>query len=256
MKTLDEAIKETEIERAQRYPLLDISTNVNELSEIAEEAAKYVVEMNDELAKPEPWEFVVQSVMQVLTATFKYLDQRKSTDFSEVYIDLGKLFRVAISYGVTKNADKNATFNPVINVGQEMAYASKDAGYNDLMTADMAKELEDLGLKYLHPMFFDNKEQMKEIFEKAANNLASKYGIKIPESEALSYIFVAFFRKAKEYFINHKDEDEVEIKLGRLITMGIDKEADGDYFIYVTPGQEFKMANAKGDNKTEIKETE
>ena len=253
MRELDKAIEESNIERAQRFPLLDIATNVQELSEICEEAAKYVTEMNDELFKPEPWEFVAQTAMQVLLATFKYLNKRKSKEFAEVYIDMGQLFQVAICYGETKNGDKNGTFNPVIRVGHDMAYEHKDESYNDSMTAAMAGELEDMGLKYLHPMFYDNKEQMKDIFATAANNLTTKYGIKIPEPEALSYIIVAFFRKAKEYFIAHKDEpDGVEIKLGRLITMGIDKEADGNYFIYVSPAQEFKMENSKGDDGSEM----
>lgn len=256
-KTLDEAIKEANIERAQRFPLLDITENIKEIREIAQLAIPYVREMNSDLCEPEPWEFVAQSVMQVLTATFEYLNQRKSTEFREVYIPLGTLMTVAIEYGETKSGDKAGTFNPCIRVGKDMSYEFREESYNDSMSADMANDLKEIGMEYLHPMFYDTRKEMHEIFDKAAANLMAKYGVKVPDTESLSYILVAFFRKAKEYFIAHKDDDDgygVEVNLGRLITMGIEKQADGDYFIYVSPGQEFKMEHAKGDNKTELGE--
>lgn len=255
VKTLDEAIEQANVERANRYPLLELSENVEELSKIAEMAADYVVQMNDELMKPEPWEFVVRVVIETMEETMKYLDQRKSTEFAEIYIDFGTLFRISICYAETQQNDLNGTFNPAIRIGHDMAYDKRNESYNDAMSAKMAGELEDMGLKYLHPMFYDNKEIFKEIFEKTANNIAAKYGAKIPESESLSYIVVAFFRKAKEYLISQKDTPGgLEIKLARILTMGIEKEADGDYFISIIPGQEFKMEHAKSNAKSEIKE--
>ena len=256
MKTsLDEAIQEANIERAARYPLLELSENVEELQKIAEMAADYVPQMNDELMKPEPWEFVVRAVIEVMRETCKYLDARKSTEFAEIYINFGTLFKISICYGEMNQNDLNGTFNPVISVGHDMAYDKRGESYNDAISAKMQGELEDMGLKYLHPMFYDNKEIMKEIFEKAANAIASKVGMNIPETEALSYVVVAFFRKAKEYLISQKDTPGgLEIKLARILTMSIEKEADGDYFIAIIPGQEFKMEHAKSNAKSEMRE--
>ena len=256
-KTLDEAIKEANVDRAQRFPLLDITENIKELREISQMAQPYVKELNPELCVPEPWEFVAQATMQVIIATVDYLNKRKSTEFREIYIPLGTLMTISIEYGETKTGDKKGTFNPCIRIGKDMAYEFREESYNDAMSADMANDLKDIGMEYLHPMFYEAREQLKEIFDKAAANLAAKYGIKVPDTEALSYIVVAFFRKAKEYFLAHKDDDGgygIDVNLGRLITMGIEKKADGDYFIYIAPGQEFKMDHAKGDDKSELEE--
>lgn len=256
-KKLDDAVKEASIERARRFPLLDISENIAEIREISVMAQPYVCEMNPELVKPEPWELITQSVIQVLLATFEYLNKKKSTEFNEVYIPLGTLITVSIRYGETKTGDKVGTFNPCIKVGKDMDYQFREERYNDSMSADMAADLKEIGMEYLHPMFYDTRDIMKGIFDTAAANIASKYGVNIPDTEALSYIVVAFFRKAKEFLIAHKDDNEgfgTEINIGRLVTIGIEKQADGNYFIFVTPGQEFKMEHAKGDNKTELGE--
>ena len=256
-KSLDEAIQSANTDRARRFPLLDITDNVAEIREIAQMAAPYVREMNPELLEPEPWECLVQIVMQFLRATFEYLDKRKSTEINEIYIDLGTLMRVSIFYGETKKGDKVGTFNPGISVGRDMAYEFREEPYNDAMSADMANDLEEIGMRYLHPMFYDIREEMKKICETVAANMVALYGVRILDSESVSYIVVAFFRKAKEWLVEHKDDDEgygAEINLGRLITIGIEKRADGDHFIYITPSPEFKMDNAKGDQKTEMRD--
>ena len=144
VKTLDEAIEQANVERANRYPLLELSENVEELSKIAEMAADYVVQMNDELMKPEPWEFVVRVVIETMEETMKYLDQRKSTEFAEIYIDFGTLFRISICYAETQQNDLNGTFNPAIRIGHDMAYDKRNESYNDAMSAKMAGELEDM----------------------------------------------------------------------------------------------------------------
>lgn len=253
-KTLEEATKEANIDRAQRFPLLDINTNVEEIREIAQRAMPYVREMCSDLMEPSPWEFCTQIVMQMLRSTFGYLNQRKSTEFKEVYINLGTLMKVSICYGETKSGDKVGTFNPSIEVGHDLAYEFREEPYNDAMSNDMAGQLEEIGMTYLHPMFYDVREEMKKICETAAANIMARYGIKVTESESLSYVLVAFFRKAKEWLLEHKDDNDgygAEFELGRLITMGIEKHADGSYFIYIAPSPEFKMDNAKGDDKTE-----
>ena len=123
----------------------------------------------------------------------------------------------------------------------------------------MAKELEESGMKYLHPMFYDVRKEMHEICETTKANIQARYQINVMESDSLSYVLVAFFRKAKEWLIEHKDDGEgygAEFSLGRLIEMGIEKHKDDSYFIYIAPSPEFKMDNAKGDNITENQKTE
>lgn len=253
-KTLDDAIKEANIDRAKRFPLLDINTNIEEIREIAQRAIPYVHEMCPDLMEPEPWEFTTQIVMQLLRATFGYLNKRKSTEFKEVYLNLGTLMKVSICYGETKTGDKVGTFNPAIEVGRDLDYAFREEPYNDAMSNDMAQELEAAGMKYLHPMFYDVRKEFHEICETTKANIQANYQIKVTESDSLSYVLVAFFRKAKEWLIEHKDDNDgygAEFSLGRLIDMGIEKHADESYFIYLTPSPEFKMDNAKGDDKTE-----
>lgn len=256
-KTLDEAVKEAEKGRVMRYPLWDFKQNVAEIREIATAAQKYVHELNPEICEPPVWEFVPQTVQQVMVASFEYLNKRKSREHNQVYMDFGALMTIGINYAETAEADKEGTFNPWIKVGRELSYAFREEPYNDAMSTDMAKELKDMGMQYLHPMFYDVREQMKEIFETASGIIESKYGYEIPDSDTLSYVVVAFFRKVKEYLIEHKDNVEVdlEINLGRIMVFGIEKEADGNYNIYITPSPKIKMEHSKGDDITEkIKE--
>ena len=244
-QTLDDMITSANKERVERKPLLNFSENVNEIREICLEAAPYVKEMNEELMEPDPWELVVQGVIFVLKETFMFLNENKSKDFKEVFIDYGTLMKVAISYAETKTAGKAGTFNPCIYVGKDLDYNTTE--YNDLMTVDMKKTLEEEGIPYMHPMFFEQREQIKEICSRAARKITADFGVAMYNSESLSYFLVAFFRKAKEWLIKHEDASPV-FYIGRLIKMGIEKHKDGSFFIYVSPAQQFKMEYAKGDS--------
>lgn len=251
-QTLDNMISSANAEKPERKPLLNFSENVAEIREICLAAAPYVKQMNNELLEPEPWEVLVQGVIQVLKETFKFLNENKSPDIGEVFIEYGSIMKIAISSAVTKTADKVGTFNPCIYVGQDLAFGFSD--YNDLMTSDMAATLKDEGIEYMHPMFYEQREQMKEICKRAASVLAADFGIEMFDYESLTYFIVAFFRKAKEFLTEHKD-DGMSFYVGRLIKMGIEKHKDGTYFIFVTPAQEFKMENAKGDGGVNGTET-
>lgn len=251
-QTLDEMISSANKELPDRKPLLNFSENVEEIREICLRACPYVREMNNELLEPEPWEVLIQGVIYVLKETFAMLNDNKSPDVGEVFIEYGTLMKIAISAAVTRTADKVGTYNPCIYVGKELEYGFSD--YNDLMTSEMAQTLKSEGLEFLHPMFFEQREQIKDICERASRRLESEMGIQMFDYESLTYFVVAFFRKAKEYLVEHKDED-MQFYIGRLIKMGIEKHKDGTYFIYVTPAQEFKMENAKGDGGAKGTET-
>lgn len=243
-QTLDEMISSANKVDVERKPLLNFSANVDELREICLQAAPYVKEMNDELMEPDPWELVIQGVIMVLKETFAFLNENKSTEFHEIFINYGSLMKVAVSYAETKTASKVGTFNPCIYVGKDLDYNVRE--YNDLMTADMAKTLKDEGIPYMHPMFFEQREQIKEICSRAAKNITADFGIKMFNSESLSYFVVAFFRKAKEWLIEHETGDP-SFYIGRLVKMGIETHKDGTHFIYVSPAQQFKMEYSKGD---------
>lgn len=244
VQTLDDMISSANSQRVDRKPLLNFSENIDEIREICLAAAPYIKEMNPELMEPDPWEIVIQGVINVLKETFAFLNDNKSKDVQEVYINYGSLMKLAISSAVTKTADKVGTFNPCIYVGKDLDYNTRD--YNDLMTPEMAATLEKEGIRLMHPMFFDQRAQMKEICSRAARNIAEDCGIQIFDSECLTYFLVAFFRKAKEYLIARQDDAPV-FYVGRLIKMGIEKHKDGSFFIYVAPAQTFKMEYAKAD---------
>lgn len=253
-KTLDDMITSANNELPDRKPLLNFSENVEEIREICLRACPYVKEMNPELLEPEPWEVLIQGVIYVLKETFAMLNANKSPDIGEVFIDFGSLMRLAISTAVTKTGDKAGTYNPAIYVGKDLEYGTVAADYNDLATTEMAQKLREEGIEYMHPMFYEQRAQIKDICENAARRLTPEMGIEMLDYEALTYFVVAFFRKAKEYLIEHK-EDQPSFYVARLIKMGIEKMKDGTFFIYITPAQEFKMENAKGDGGAKGTET-
>lgn len=254
-KTLDEAIEKAKQEKPVRYPILDIAENIEEIREVCLNAAPYITKMNPELVKPAVWEFTGKVVLEMILETFKYLNERKSVDYAKVFINWGQLATMGISYAVTKTADKNGTFNPYIEVGHDMLYETPSSEYDDLMTSDMANTLNEEGIPHLHPMFYEQRGEIVKICQKVATTLLNHSKIDVQHAESLTFVVVAFFRKMKEWLINHKDdngETSQSIRFGRLVIFGIDKRKDGTYFISVTPAQTLKMEYAKGDDKSEV----
>lgn len=244
--SLDELIQSANEEKVEKRPLLNFSENVAELREICQMAAPYVKKMNPLLMEPDDWELIICGVIEMLKETFAFLRDNRSPEFSEVFINYGSLMKIAISHAVTKTGEKCGTFNPCIYVGDDLKYETSPEKYNDLMTSEMSKTLESEGIPFLHPMFYEQRKQIAEICSRAARTIADECAIELYDSESLTYLFVAFFRKAKEWLIEH-EEDEPVFYIGRLIKMGIEIHKDGSKFIYVSPAQEFKMEYAKMD---------
>lgn len=244
--TLDELISSANEEKVEKKPLLNFSENIAEIREICQMAAPYVKQMNPLLMEPDEWELIARAVIEMLKETFIVLRDNRSPEFSEVFINYGSLMKIAVTHAVTKTGEKCGTFNPCIYVGEDLKYETSPEKYNDLMTSEMSKTLEEEGLEYLHPMFYEQRKQIAEICSRAARTIMDECSIEMYDSESLTYMFVAFFRKAKEWLIAH-EEDEPVFYIGRLIKMGLETHKDGSHFIFVTPAQEFKMEYAKMD---------
>lgn len=255
MTELDQKIEKATVEKAMRYPLVGIKDNLAEIREIGQMAQDYFTELDPEVLRPSRWEIIPQITIDFLDSVFKYLGDKKRTDVAEIYLRLGDIMTPAIEYATTKGADKDGTLNPKITIGPDMAFDKTD--YDDSITMEQAQILEADGCNHLPIQFFEDREVIKEICLELKPKLYSRYGIKLMQNWALIPLaFVAFFRCAKKWLINHKDDGEcgVEINIGDYVFMGIQKEGDDDdveYIMYITPGQKFKLDYAKGDEKTE-----
>lgn len=257
MTTLDEKIEKASVEKALRYPMMRIKDNLKEIREIGEMAQDYIVKLDPEMLRPGRWEPIPQITIDFLTAVFRYLGDRKTTEVSEIYLNVGNIMKVAIEYATTKGADKEGTLNPKITAGSDMDFNVRE--YDDAMTIDQSEILKADGCEHLPVQFFEDRAIIKEICLELRPKLYQKYGIRISETSwgIIPVSVVAFFRCAKTWLIDHKDDGPcgVEINLGNTCHIGVSKEGDEndiDYFIYITPGQNFKLDHAKNDADTEL----
>lgn len=258
MTELDKKIEQASVEKALRYPMMRIKDNLKEIREIGERAQDYFVKLDPEVLRPNRWEPIPQITMDFLNSVFKYLGDRKTTEVAEIYLNVGNIMRVSIEYASTKGADKEGTLNPKITVGPDMDFNKRE--YEDSMTIEQAETLRVDGCEHLPIQFFDDRKVIKEICMELKPKLYTNYGIKITDSSwgIIPLSVVAFFRCAKDWLIQHKDDGEcgVQINLGNTVFIGVEKEGleedDVEYFIYITPGQNFKLDYAKGDDKTEV----
>jgi hypothetical protein len=257
MEDLEAKMHQASLERQTRYPLLSITDNLKEIREIAEKTQDYMVELNPELLRPQLWESIPRIAMEFIEHAFAYMGDRKTTEFGEICLPLGKIMTVGVEYATTEGSDKEGTFNPFIRIGKEMDYDYKDEPYDNSIDVNMASLLREEQCENLMGQFFDNRKEIKTISQSVTSILLNNYGIKFLDWTLVPLTFVAFFRKAKEYLISHKDDGEcgVEINFGDAVTFGIEKEGwddDISYRIYIIPGQKPKLNNAKDDSKTEL----
>ena len=260
MTELDKKIEDATIEKAMRYPLMRIKDNLTEIRKISEMAQDYIVKMNPEIYRPGRWEAIPQITIDFLTEVFKYLGDRKRTDVAEVYLNIGDIMRVSIEYTATEGADKEGTLNPKISIGPDMDINTRE--YDDSLTIDQAEILKADECENLPVQFFEDRKVIKEISMSLKPKLYTNYGIKISDRSwtVIPSSVVAFFRCAKAWLLEHKDDGPcgVEINLGNTVYIGVQKEGledeDPEYFVYITPGQVFKLDFAKGDAQTELDE--
>ena len=264
--TLEEKKLAVEKERRVQHPLWNYPDNRKELRTIGERAMDLLYRGDNPL-RPDVvnmgvWEAIPIITLNVLQSAVNYLVAHRSTDVSEVYLTFGKLFQIGIEYMVVQSAENANTFNPKIKVLDELRYDMKDVPYDDDIPVDIGQTLRDEKSEYLPVQFFEERETMYEIVKDLISypngrtgTLASDYGIVTYDWTLLYSIVVVFFRAAKEFLIEHKDDDGfgIELKLGRIIDFGISKngdDEDDDYDLYVSPGQDFKVSqkhNGEGD---------
>ena len=249
MENLEKKMNETQERYLDRYPLLFLVNNREEIKEISENAIKYAARLatDSELRIP-IWEIMPRVAVEVVRATVDYIAERKTTTIAEQYFDLGNTIRVAIEYAETEDADKIGTFNPKISILDDMKYGNP---YDD--STMMCNDVIDTLFKNC------SREIVIKIAERASSEIQKASGAKIANTQLIMLLFVAFMRKTKDFLIEHKDDNDwgCELDIAGVYFIGISKfddtsaETGVDYTIYITPAKELKQ-RSKDDNTTEV----
>ncbi len=260
MTTLEEKIHQAGVERARKYPLLDISDNRKEIREISQETQNYLNENIPNLKKLKVWEAIPRMVIEFIKASFTKLSKTDAMKQGESNVILGDVMELGVQYMATNDGDKLGNLTPVIRCRSEFKYENINLPYRDEVPLDIANILESEKCEGLPIQFYDNRDEIKDISTIAWNEL-SNYGIlTTPESWwLLPLVFVHFFRETRKWLVDHKDDGEigVEINFADLIKIaitkegGLDEDDPVDYVLSITPNQIFKKDNAKGDDLTE-----
>ena len=241
LEELNKKTEQAERERNGRYQLFEIRNDLEEIRNISERTCEYAGEIYPSIAGIPEWSIIPRIVMEFITATFQFLKTKRKKGMSETFVELPNFVHFGIEFGTTEDAEKDATFNPIITVMGELTYDNEHPENNVIPKA--APEMD-----------FDTNIQF--ISETANNVLKGKYGIIIEDWKSIPYIFIAFSRVAKEYLVNHKDDkgDFLTINLGNVMDMVIEKydgESGESYDIGFGPGKTLKMDYAKSDEESE-----
>ena len=244
IEELSKKIKDEELEKRKRYPILDIVNNREEIRDISEKTIEYAGELYPELKGLTKYVIVPRIVIEVMLNYYKLIDSKKAKG-KNVYINIGDFMTIGIEYGETATGDKVGTFNPIIKTGPELQYYNDDPSKNEL-----SKTL---------PVF--NKEDegnLEFVCKNTQNVLKANYGIIVDEWTSISKIFTSFLRITRDYLISHKDDAGndagLDIYLGTVLDIGIaaeDTDNGVEYIIQYAPGQTFKFDNAKSDEDSE-----
>lgn len=261
MTDLEQKIQQAEIERKKRYPLLDISDNRSEIRDISIATQDYIVEMNPDIKKIKIWESIPRIVIEFVLSAFKQISKTDAVKDGVSSVIIGDIMELGVDYMETSDADKAGNLTPHIKCRSEFKYENISLPYMDEVPVDMARELRDEGCEGLPIQFFDNRDEIKKITLSAMSVLEKDYGIMFGPNDwwITPLIVVAFFRKVREYLVDHKDDGEIglTINFADLLKISITKEGGIDeddpvsYFLGITPEQIFKKDNAKGDDITE-----
>lgn len=246
MENISKKIEENNEKYVDRYPLLFLVNNRNEIKEISENTISYARRIaTDSALKIPVWEIIPRVAVEVVRATIDYIADRKTTTVAEQYIDLGSTIRCAIEYAETEDADKIGTFNPKISVLTDMEYG---VPYDE--STMLCSEIFDTLFKEC------DRTIITKIAERASSEIQRASGARIANIQLIMLLFVSFMRKTKDFLIEHKDDNEwgYELDIAGVYFIGISKFNDGaesDYMIYITPAKELKQ-RSKDDNLTEV----
>ena len=262
MTELENKIQQASIEKARRYPLLDISDNRKEIREIAQRTQDYMIELNPDVKRIKIWEAIPRIVIEFIRGSFTKLSKTETAELGVSSVVIGDIMELGLKYLITSDGDKSGNIAPFIKCRSEFKWENNSLPYRDEVPSDIAKELRDERCEGLPIQFYDNKDEIKEISLIASKVLADQYGVIMGgESDwwIIPLVVVAFFRKTKEFLIEHKDDGEIgiDIDFANLIQISICKEGGLeeddpiDYLLSITPQQIFKKDNAKDDAITE-----
>lgn len=237
----------------------DISESKAEIQVISETAAEMVHDAYPELDLRANWEGIPRITLTVMTSLLNQLKTALVKTQAPVSWKFGRLMTIEIQWAEFTKSDKAGSLNPAYFVGEELSYETKDVPYNDAITASMAKELEKMGTKYLPAQFYDDAEFYKKVSDEASRELLD-WGIIVLDDWGLPLLITEmFFRAAKKYFIDNKDQSETgcSMKFAELFEMGVDIDGpvdDPGYEIYIKSERVSKMDKAKADNVSEKNE--
>lgn len=246
MEDLQTALENAEQNTPKRYTLWTAVNNLEEIREMCEDTIRYAGTIYKSMAKLNPdeiWEIVARVVSDVIINLFKVVDEKKEVGKS-ISTKIGDFMTITIEHAETLDADKDGTFNPMIEVGPELQYDNVEPKNNALPDKQ--------------PMF-DPEEQttLDFVCKNVQTTMKSKYGVMIEDYKMIEYIFTSFLRTMKQYMIEHKDDNAYgcDISLGETINVGLTKydQQDGSVrcCIGIEPGRIIKMEYAKSDEKSE-----
>lgn len=253
---MSDVSEKTTVEK--RFSLWDIKDSRIEIEEISKKAAKMMDDDFQNLTIGRYWIAIPRCTVDFLQELFQYLGKVKNDTKAPVKFTFGELMEIEIEFAKTMGADKNGTINPMIIPGPELTYNDgvEQTTYNDALTAEMASECASMGVKYLLPQFYKDREIYKNICFPLMGMLDEKYDIKMVDWSMILACTTYFFRAAFQWLAKHKDDGEsgINIRFAELIEFGIRKdgpEDDIEYYTYITPSRFFKRESAKSDTITE-----
>lgn len=243
IEELTEKTEEVEAERNKKYPLLDIRDSLDVIREISENTITLLKKIYPKYKDLDIWEVTPKITMEFITAIYRVLETKTLTDASETYMEVPDVAKFGIEYGVTANADKDGTLNPRIQLSDAFKYDNQIPENNHLVET---------------PVLTDNLPDEIELVCKSVQNLLkTKHKLFVEEWQDIYIIFILFIRCARQFLIEHKDDEYwgFTINLGNVVDMGIEKydvEDGVEYCIQLFgPGQKLKQNHSKDDGKTE-----
>lgn len=255
IENLSEKIEEAEKRRRQRYPLLDIVDDREQIREISERTIKYMKEIYPDMEGFDEslWELIARVVIEFNKSTIAYLQGEVDKDTGAVSLQIGDFMTIELEHTQIDDAEKGGTLNPNIIMGPELIYYNDEPEKNTL-----SKEVPSVDLS----------SGLETICMNVTSDLEKKYGVKNTNWANIIKITLSFYRIARDYLIEHKKDSfyGMYISLTPIIGFGIeaytlnpDEEIteEGDrsdentgYNIQFAPEAQFKMAS-KNDGKTE-----
>lgn len=238
---LEEKTEQVETERSKKYHLTEIKNNREEIREMSEQTLDYAQTIYPKLPDIPDWGVTPMAFIEFMNQAYSFLANKATKNMNEVQVVFGDFFTLSIEFGTTKDAYKDATFNPKIVVGPEMIYDNENPENNKLRTDTPVIEL---------------TSDIETIGNGAKNVLKSKYGFIFEDWRDIVYIVASFLRIAKKFMVEHKDTEEwgLKINVAEIADIQIEKyKLDDDTFNYAInmgPGKAFKLP-AKSDEKSE-----